>query len=47
MDSGFRLSGNAATAGCAVGDLDGNRDLDIFVAVPLNGANEVWFNEIY
>jgi len=42
-DSGLRL-GNAPTTSIALGDLDGDSDLDAFVANDASTPNEVWWN---
>ncbi|UCD16240.1 MAG: VCBS repeat-containing protein [Candidatus Zixiibacteriota bacterium] len=45
-DSGLRLGGPALNASCSLADLDGDGDLDVFVAAFAEGSNEIWFNEL-
>lgn len=46
-DTGLRLSGqiNDNTTTVSLADLDGDGDLDAFVANFIEGVNEIWFNE--
>lgn len=46
-DSGLRLGGNLMTTGLAVGDLDGDSDLDLFIPVygMTGGMAVVWLNQ--
>jgi ankyrin repeat protein len=44
-DSGLRLGGNAGNMLSAIGDLDGDGDVDIFISNFEGGSNEIWFNE--
>lgn len=43
--SGIRLPGEWQNTGCPLGDLDGDGDLDVFIAAFGGGPNEIWFNE--
>jgi len=45
MDSGLRMGGSEPNGISPLGDLDGDGDLDIFVAFFGEGSNSVWFNE--
>lgn len=47
VDSGLRLGGNLMTTGLAVGDLDGDGNLDLFIPVygMTGGMATVWLNE--
>lgn len=47
FDSGIRIPGEWRWLHtfCPLGDLDGDGDLDAFIASFMDGPNEVWFNE--
>jgi len=45
-DSGIRLGGNAGSMVSAVGDLDGDGDLDLFISNFEGGSCEVRFDEL-
>ncbi|MCP4724150.1 MAG: VCBS repeat-containing protein, partial [bacterium] len=45
-DSGIRLNIDNAFHEFAIGDLDGDRDLDLFFPNYRGGSNQIWFNEI-
>jgi len=44
VDCGLRLRGENVNSGCALGDVDGDGDLDAFVSAFGGGPNELWFN---
>ena len=44
---GIKLEDNNAYMQPAIGDLDNDGDLDIFLANYIDGASEIWFNRYY
>jgi len=44
-DSGLSLGGNVPNCRSALGDLDGDGDLDAFVSYYGNGSNSIWINQ--
>ena len=45
IDSGLRMCEDENSGMGAMGDLDGDGDLDIFNAFFNNGSNSVWIND--